>query len=89
MKNNIRIFAVLAAIMMLAVSGVAIVNISEDVDATTDTTTMNVYIYKEVGGNWTWTVQSVEGYNAIKAIMGTTDYSASSSTIVRGCAHSE
>lgn len=56
MKNNIRIFAVLAAIMMLAVSGVAIVSISEDVDATTDTTTMNVYIYKEVGGNWTWTV---------------------------------
>ena len=81
MKNNIRIFAVLAAIMMLAISGVAIVSISEVADATTDETTMNVYIYKEVDGNWTWTVQSVEGYNAIKAIMNTLDYSASSSTI--------
>lgn len=81
MDKEIKIFAIVAAVMMLAVAGIAMVGVSDNSDATSGTGTMKVYIYKEVDGTMSWTHETVSGYNATKAIMGTTTYSVNTATI--------
>ena len=66
-----RIFAILAAAMMIAVGGIAIADASDDLDASLGFNTVNVYFsYTDSDNSAVWVSDSIEKFNLYEAVAG-------------------